>query len=348
MPYFIKKHYQPLLAGALLLVGLLVFGVIQLIDDGKTQAERLKNLGDRYYNSHDIESAVRNYEWALEADPAYEEVYIILHNHYAKEGDSRVIWDLLVRAVENTDSEILRELHENADFPIEGEDYEIIRRILIHMSYLPHNFKDDLWSSNIGDMTQLFIYDEMLEDLKILRYFKNLEVLYVSGRIDDYSYIGEMTKLVILTIRPHKMLYDISFLSELTSLRSLQLDTRISIEDFSPLANLRELENLHIKRNFVGTTDIRTKRTDLSPLAELGKLVHLEVRWSSVEDITPLAELTNLRSLNLLGNLITDISPLTGLNKLDYLDLIGNPITDFSPLDNMKIMEVYYDNPGIH
>jgi internalin A len=80
--------------------------------------------------------------------------------------------------------------------------------------------------------------------------------------------------------------------------------------------------------------------TDISPVAQLKKLIELELDQNrTIVDISPLAGLTNLVKLNLESNNITDISSLRNLTKLKFLGLLGNPVTDISALNNMTELE---------
>jgi tetratricopeptide (TPR) repeat protein len=300
MPYFIKKHYQPLLAGALLLVGLLVFGVIQLVNSGTSQAERLKNLGDRYYNSHNVERAIQHYEWALEADAGFEEVYFLLFDIYTKQGNRDKVRDVSLRGVEHIRAE--------------------------------HERFTEIYKAATDYIVEFLHYLDPLEN--ILRYIIDKP----NGNIwrSDLDVITELT--IPATERTFASLIDFTHLKDLQ-----YLSIFVRSENLSNLAHMDKLTELHLNRNNRGAYGV-----NISALSELTGLEVLTLRNCGITDLSPLAELTNLTHLDLRNNLITDISPLTGLDNLDYLDLTGNPITDFSPLDNMRIMEVYYDNPGIN
>lgn len=103
-----------------------------------------------------------------------------------------------------------------------------------------------------------------------------------------------------------------------------------AVTDISPLANLTKLVDLNIH-----TQDI----SDLAPLSGLTALLELRLAANSFTDLSPLRVLTSLQFLELTGNDITDITPLSGLTNLEALDLRFNPdLTDIQAL---------FENPGI-
>ena len=115
-----KNHKQPFIAVCIVLLTLIIFGITQLInyDSSLSDAQRYKNRGDRFYASQDYRRAVAFYELAIEADPNFEEVYIIIYKIHADNGDREKAWDVLLRGLANIDSEELRRLHSLADYPV--------------------------------------------------------------------------------------------------------------------------------------------------------------------------------------------------------------------------------------
>ena len=88
--------------------------------------------------------------------------------------------------------------------------------------------------------------------------------------------------------------------------------------------------------------------SDLSPLAELTKLITLNLDENLLSDISPLTKLTNLTWLNLDDNLLSDISPLTKLTNLTWLALDRNLISDISPLAGLtKLRDLWLDGNSI-
>jgi Leucine-rich repeat (LRR) protein len=300
---FIKKHYQPLLAGALLLVGLLVFGIIQLVNIGTSQAERLKNLGDRYYNSHNAERAIQHYEWALEADAGFEEVYFLLFDIYTKQGDRDRVRDVSLRGIEHIRAEHERfaEIYKAAtDYVVEfvhhGNTFEQVIRPLIDKP------EGDIWRSDLDTITVLDISNRnrRFSSLEDFIHFRNLESLSLSLSLNasiDFSDLTHMDKLTELHINRHggSANVDIGALSALTGLEILTLRS-CGIADLSPLS---ALINLH----------------------------YLDIRGNGVVDLSPLVPLINLSYLDIRGNSVVDLSPLARLTALEYVDFRDNPLS---------------------
>jgi internalin A len=336
----IKKHYQPLLAGALLLAGLLVFGVIQLVNSGTSQAERLKNLGDRYYNSHNVERAIQHYEWALEADAGFEEVYFLLFDIYTKQGDIDKVRDVSLRGIEHIRAEHERfaEIYRAAtDYVVEfihhAGTFEQVIRPLINKP------EGDIWRSDLDTVTVLDMSNRnrRFSSLEDFVHFKNLQSLTLSLAYNasvDLSDLAHMDKLTELHINSHggRTNADISTLSALTGLEILTLRS-CRIDDLSPLSLLLNLKHLNIGSNSI---------VDLSPLSSLRNLNHLNIGDNSIVDISPLSSLRNLNHLDIGSNRIVDLSPLSSLRNLNYLNIGGNSIVDLSPLTPLGSLNRLY------
>jgi internalin A len=155
------------------------------------------------------------------------------------------------------------------------------------------------------------------------------------------------------------------------------VDLRIAenpLTDISALSDLTELRVLRMHRHgdFIGGQNPRTHMgatgllftnavADISPLANLTKLVDLNIHTQNIGDLTPLGGLTSLIELRLAGNSFTDLSPLRNLTTLEYLELTGNDITDISPLSGLTNLmaldlrfnpeltniQALFENPGI-
>ena len=211
---------------------------------------------------------------------------------------------------------------------------------------------------------------------------------------NDLSGIQNLTGLTDLALR-NRGLTDISPLAELTGLINLNLHTNW-ITDISPLRGLTKLVRLRVAENpltdisaLSGMTELRVLRmhrhgdfiggqvprtymgatgllftnavTDITPLANLTKLVDLNIHTQDISDLSPLSGLTELEELRLAGNSFTDISPLRGLTNLQYLELTGNDLTDITPLSGLtslmqldlrfnpelRDIQALMENPGI-
>ncbi|MDR2532973.1 MAG: leucine-rich repeat domain-containing protein [Oscillospiraceae bacterium] len=240
MTNFIKKHKQFSITATLTLIALLVFGAFQLADyirDGdKSRAELLKERADKYFVTMDYRNAVNFYNMALEADPAFEEIYIILHDYYIGDGNRLAAWEILVRAVENTDSERLRLMLADADYIVVFESEElksfVFRRLNLEAD-------DELWRSDLDIFLELH-WRHTFGDLSQLRHFRNISTLWANG-------LG---------------ISDVTIFTQFTELRELNLDNN-KITDISPLASLPNLEQLSFSHNLV---------SDLSPLKDFKAL----------------------------------------------------------------------------
>ena len=95
------------------------------------------------------------------------------------------------------------------------------------------------------------------------------------------------------------------------------------ISNISPLADLSRLILLSLRSNSV---------SEISPLANLHDLWFLQLANNAISNVSALANLTALARLSLGNNAISDISPLKGLTGLIEVELSGNDISDLSPL----------------
>jgi internalin A len=232
---FVKKYKQLSLTLALALIALIIFGVFLLIenirDGDKSQAELLKERADKYYATMDFRNAVNFYNMALDADPEFEEVYIILHGYYIGIGDYIRAREILITALENTDSERLRYLFEHADYIVVFETTALTQRI---SELLGIAAGSDILRSDLDEITN-FIWRSMYGDLEQLVHFRRLENLTVT-RLD---------------------ITDVSIFVHMHTLKELHINANL-IEDISPLAVLPNLEFLNFAYNEV--TDISVLR----------------------------------------------------------------------------------------
>ena len=103
------------------------------------------------------------------------------------------------------------------------------------------------------------------------------------------------------------------------------------ISDLTPLANLLKLIQLYI--NF-------TEVSDLTPLANLTRLEDLYISSTEISDLTPLANLTRLEDLRASNNKISDLTPLANLTRLENLNISFNEVSDLTPLANLPSLRV--------
>ncbi|MGN1128988.1 MAG: leucine-rich repeat domain-containing protein [Candidatus Flemingiibacterium sp.] len=108
-----------------------------------------------------------------------------------------------------------------------------------------------------------------------------------------------------------------------------EIAVRGSIESLDDLRYFTSLESLTICAELI---------SDLSPLAQLESLRELTINHCQVSDISPLSGLDELVRLALVANDISELSPLSGYAKLERLYVDLNDIADLSPLSGMTAL----------
>ena len=215
--------------------------------------------------------------------------------------------------------------------------------------------------------------DHLFHDLSGIQNLTGLTDLALRNRgLSDIGPLAGLTGLINLNLHTN-WISDISPLRGLTNLVRLRIAEN-PLTDISALSGLTELRVLRMHRHgdFIGGQVPRTHMgatgllftnavTDISPLANLTKLVDLNIHTQDISDLTPLMGLTSLIELRLAGNSFTDLGPLRGLIALEYLELTGNDITDITPLSgltNLMALDLRFnpeltdiqallENPGI-
>lgn len=215
--------------------------------------------------------------------------------------------------------------------------------------------------------------DHLFHDLSGIQNLTGLTDLALRNRgLSDIGPLAELTGLINLNLHTN-WITDISPLRGLTNLVRLRIAEN-PLTDVSALSGLTELRVLRmhrhgdfiggqVPRSHMGATGILFSNavTDISPLANLTKLVDLNIHTQDIGDLTPLSGLTALEELRLAGNSFTDLSPLRRLASLQYLELTGNNITDITPLSGLTSLmqldlrfnpdltdiEALFENPGI-
>jgi len=330
MKNFILKHKQLSLAAALAVIVLLVFGVTSLAgfirDFDKSEADKLKERADRYLSTSDFRNAVNLYNMALEKDPAYEEIYIILHDYYLETGDRLDVLDILEQAVFNTDSAKLHALYEKADRPLvfANDDIEdFFRRYEVDRTYeeqpdgywhavIEYDFLEgELWRSDFDDMTEVVLMYKTLEDLEFLKQLRNIESLYIQESvISDLSALGELTTLRSISIGYYGEPLSLPSLSKLTLLENLWFND-IEFADFEALNELPPSVTPGFGYSF-GLWNNNT--VDFSQLAEFQKTSTIHIyRYDSTADLSSLRALSqneNFHIYFIFDKRIPDLSPL--------------------------------------
>tara|TARA_S200000501_G_scaffold363795_1_gene395130 strand:+ start:795 stop:1868 length:1074 start_codon:yes stop_codon:yes gene_type:complete len=215
--------------------------------------------------------------------------------------------------------------------------------------------------------------EHLFHDLSGIQNLSGLTDLALRNRgLSDISPLAGLTGLINLNLHTN-WISDISPLRGLSNLVRLRIAEN-PLTDISALSDLTELRVLRMHRHgdFIGGQNPRSHRgatgilltnavTDISPLANLTKLVDLNIHTQDISDLAPLSGLTALLELRLAANSFTDLSPLRVLTSLQFLELTGNDITDITPLSGLTNLEALdlrfnpdltdiqalFENPGI-
>jgi hypothetical protein len=302
-----------------------VFLLIENIRDGdKSQAELLKERADKYYATMDFRNAVNFYNMALDADPEFEEVYIILHEHYSELEDRISIWENLLRAVEHTDSTRIWDLYEAADrlviFPNEGVEhfirsYEVTQYEEGHfsLSLRERSLAGDIWRSDLDEWTYFHVartkdFNTSLENLEFLKKFRNLERLTIW--VDHIA--------------------DLSALSELVTLRELYITdsgrgNKAQPVNLPSLAQLSQLKILYFANTFPA---------DFLQLDSVPQSAAVSFIFTDIPEDWLLNELTTPVSFILQSNVIdlSNIMQFSGKENLQISLFIADPSDDLSLL----------------
>jgi len=361
----IKKHKQPFIAAVLAVIILLAFGVTSLVgfirDFDKSEADKLKERADKYFSTSDFRNAVNLYNMALELDPAYEEIYIILHDYYSDIDERYEVLYILERAVINTDSAKLHALYENADrrmiFPNDNVEAYFRRRDyfvrftfnewgeFISYGEAPEPLEGELWQSDFDDLTH-FSFSELVDDLSFFKQFRNLEGLTVlADGESDLSALSELTNLkgISFTTRnTSNKPFVLPSLSKLTQLEALSFD-RVELTNYSVLKELPPSVALFF------SCDLRNDyTTDFSQLAELQGLSQLYLQCNySTEDLSFLGafrENENLYISLMLSDALPDLSSLydfAGTLEITYSPLSDPDLSALSGLTALKRLYVH-------
>ncbi|MCL1823554.1 MAG: leucine-rich repeat domain-containing protein [Oscillospiraceae bacterium] len=322
----LKENKQLAITVTAVLAVLIIFGVLQLIEkvSGKTEAEKQKERGDKYLETYDVDSALRHYKWALENDPAYEEIYIILHDVYLSRQDKIKAREILLDGAENTDSDRIRELLAEADYIVvfQNTDFEATVRRIYNLG------NDVIWRSDLDDITIGVYYVSNCDLYDDLLHFRNLEHLTLGYNGDyDISRFGALPKLTFLDLRGGVL--DLSETTGFTNLTELTL--RYSVIKGKLPENNGSFEKLEI-------LTINYCELDNIHFGSLASLKQLTAEDCGIEDVTMFTGFKNLEYLDLNQNKVADISPLTGLENLASLYFRGNLVSDLSVLKDLKLL----------
>jgi hypothetical protein len=367
MKNFITNHKQLTLTLILALLVLIIFGIFSLFGGNLSQAEQFKTRADRYFATGDYSRAVNFYNLALESDPLLEEVYIILYEYYIETNNREPAWDIISRANYNINSETIRVLYAEADYPVlfPNETIETSIREILNMYYVnswhdySYNIADDetIWRSFLDAIDWFALIDVETDNLEFLEHFKNLTTLgLVNSVVNDFSFINKHPTLTAIYAEYDETMdysvftgleqiyfnIEISPDIDLTPITKINIPVYISAVffeqwDLSPLMALSGMENLQLS-----IYNIREQKLDFSPLYDFAG--HIELTFNQgLSDFSVLTEIKSLRGLSVFGesSFEIDLSPLGELTELRKLVIFSHNSTvyDLSPLANLINLE---------
>lgn len=187
--------------------------------------------------------------------------------------------------------------------------------------------------ASLTNLTNVFIDDNVIEDMSIIYKLKNLkELLIQQSEVKKINGIEKLQNLETLCLASNQI-EDISPISKLTKLKCLLIDGN-KIKNLNGIEKLQNLATLSI-----GSNEIK----DISPIGKLTKLKSLSINNNKIKDISALKNLTGLGTLSINNNMISNITPLANLNNLRGLYLDGNRIEDYTSLKNLKLTRIDVD-----
>lgn len=209
---------------------------------------------------------------------------------------------------DDTQELIVRKDIETID--LEGTEIAENGRVRFGIGY---NVRDLTGLENFGNLKNLILSANPIEDLKPIENLTSLENLQLYYGLMDFSGIDYNNEIK-----------NVDVIGNLTNLYRLEI-TNCKLEDISFLSNLYKLDILDLQQNQI---------SDISPLKNLTNLSYLDLGINKINRIDDLSDLTNLKTLILQNNLITDISVIENLLNLNELWINLNQIEDASLLDN--------------
>ena len=299
-------------------------------------ARREIELGERYLDELDYESAILAFDRALKIDPRNVDAYLgkaealtalgradeaiaVLREGYNLTQDVRLAEALagLGVTVEVT-AEYPHEKLEIADPNLEAALRDVIDKP-----------EGDLYLDDFKDLRELNLRAADIHDITPIGRLTMLTELGVfNNPITDYTPIASLTGLTELTLAKTDGSVVASLLEALPKVDSLYLIS-CTIEDLTPITENQTIRYLRIQ-----TCEI----ADLTPIASASHLYHLSLTDAGLTDASLVAGLTELRSLYLDSNPITDFSGLAGLTNLMTLGLRECGLTDLTAIGSLPIL----------
>ena len=167
-------------------------------------------------------------------------------------------------------------------------------------------------------------------DFEILKKFKNIETLNLSGNIADNSRL------------------DWSIIKNLKNLKKLIIHNGFDIANIEGMESLEELITSEIKDyyNVNGERNFSQPSVNIKNIEKISTLKNLKIlnlSFANIKNIDFLKELTNLEELYLVDNKIENIDALKDLDKLRIVKLSVNKIANIDGLknkENLRVLEL--------
>ena len=351
-----KKRLPLILLCIVLAAAIITCGII--FNPFKSDAGKHIEMGQRYLDELQWESALAEFELALEIDPRsvearlgaaeayiglgqYADAVRVLADGYILTGDERLKAALnderLAEDLDKYMSAYLKEQlneYESGESGAGGDDTETTDAGTVSTEptvTATRTYPDDeviVWKDAVFESIIREYLGKPEGDI-VYADVKEIYAIVIDGLSKEYIIDSHNENYDIFSGEITGEIQSIADIKYFTSLSVLDL-TDNNISDISPLAELTNLTLIFISYNNI---------SDISPLANLTALTSLLISDNNISDISPLANLTALTSLDISHNDISDISPLAKLTALTYLDIGESNVSDISPLANLTALE---------
>jgi hypothetical protein len=213
---------------------------------------------------------------------------------------------------------------------------------------------NELTDEDFAKITNIWISDNELSDIKLLEKFTNLETLELDEVVPPKNEIPKwmeiLAKLGIYDL-DKRFAIDLSPLKKLNNLNHLILGGK-AVKNIQPLASLINLEVLNIPgapvsdlkplknlRNLRYLSIQYTRVSDIKPLTNLPNLTYLMINRSPVTNLELLKEIKNLQTLCLWQMQITDLEFVKGLTNLEIFEINDLPVSNLEPVKSLKNLQ---------
>ncbi len=340
-----KKKHVIILFFSLLLVFLIAINGIMLImfyRGNENALDRKLEKAKQYREEKQYQEAIDVYKQILQEDNLNVSIYQNMAQTYKEMGEIKKAKDVLDKGYKLTQDESLADTGMIITWEESGrEDEEIewkdsaVEQAVRRMTGITDG---DIMLSDIWELTDYYLYGQVIEDLGDLEQLPNILSLHMyECQIDNLDMLKKFDNLEELYLSDNEIT-DLAPLSKLRNLVWLDVSNN-QIENLSALGKLRNLEHLDISNNPI---------VDIGALGELKNLTYLNVSNISITDLSVLGGMTQIEELYMHNTNVYDISFLADMEKLQRLDISYDyDIENFEPLGslvNLEELDVSYTN----